>query len=136
MESKDIRWKQRFEYFENALASLKEIIDENSDEATDTVIDASIQRFEIAFELAWKTLQDYLTEQGYIEYKGPKRIIAKAFQDKIIVDGEMWVSMHADRNILSHNYDYDKSRIIYERIVKNYIPLFIQLQRTLTDANL
>ncbi len=60
----DIRWKQRFANFESAFLSLKEVIaQKNINE--DLRVDAAIKRFELTFELAWKTLQDYLLAQGY-----------------------------------------------------------------------
>lgn len=127
--AEDIRWQQRFQNFELALTSLLEI--SGQPDRDDVTVDAAIKRFEITFDLAWKVMQDYLYEQGYVEYKGPKNVIAKSFQDGLIDDGEEWAQLHEDRNILSHQYDYDKSRIIYERIIALHIPLFIKLQKKL-----
>lgn len=132
MENKDIRWQQRFENFDKALVSLMEV-SKDSKMPDEVVIDAAIKRFEITFELAWKVLQDYLFEQGYVEFKGPKKVIIKSFQDGIIEDGDGWAMLHEDRNILSHKYDYDKSRIIFDRILFLHIPLFIKLQKKLGD---
>jgi hypothetical protein len=39
-------------------------------------------------ELAWKTLQDKLYEEGYVDIKGPKPVIKQAFHDGIIKDGQ------------------------------------------------
>ncbi len=64
-----------------------------------------------------------------VEYKGPKKVIAKSFQDGIIEDGEGWAILHEDRNILSHKYDYDKSRIIYERIILMHVPLLFNFNK-------
>jgi nucleotidyltransferase substrate binding protein (TIGR01987 family) len=135
MESKDVRWKQRFQNYQLALDSLIQIAKETGSRE-EIIIDAAIKRFEIAFDLAWKMLQDYLNEQGYVEYKGPRNVIAKSFQDNIIEDGEGWAALHEDRNILSHKYDYSESRIIFERIISLHIPLFIQLKNKLGNENL
>ncbi|MGA2298611.1 MAG: HI0074 family nucleotidyltransferase substrate-binding subunit [FCB group bacterium] len=129
---KEARWKLRFENFEKALDSLKEVM-EQKDLDNEIIIDASIQRFEVTFELAWKTLQDYLFEVGIIEFKGPKNIIAKAYQDNIIEDGQTWVDMHKDRNVLTHEYAFMESRAIFQRIKTSYIQAFIQFQRRLQD---
>ena len=59
----DSRWQQRFKNFSRALGSLKVVA--QLIEPTDIEVDAGLQRFEVAFELAWKTLQDYLVEAGY-----------------------------------------------------------------------
>ncbi len=116
----DIRWMQRFQNFENAFRYLQEMA--NRETYSEVDIDATIQRFEVTFELAWKVLQDYLEEEGYTEYRGPKKVLAKAFQDSILVDGETWMRMHEDRNILSHAYDHKTSREIFRRIISIYLP--------------
>lgn len=124
----DIRWKQRFQNFEKAFLA-KEVTEIAA--PTEIEIDAAVQRYEIAFELAWKTLQDYLEEQGYTDFKGPKRVLVKAFQDGLLTDGELWMAMHEARNILSHTYDYDKSRLIYKDIVGHYAGAFENLYKRL-----
>ena len=117
----DIRWQQRFQNFEKAFLSVKEI--EADRTFSDIEIDGFIQRFEITFELAWKVLQDYFYDQGYTEFKGPKKVLTKAFQDGLFEDGELWLSMLEDRNILTHVYDYNKSRKVFEHIKNQYFHL-------------
>lgn len=127
---KEPRWKLRFESFEKALNSLKEVA-EKHDLNDDIIIDAAIQRFEVTFELAWKTLQDYLSEIDVIDFKGPKNIINKAYQENLIDDGQVWINMHKDRNILSHEYVYTERRAIFQRIIDLYLKALIQLHRRL-----
>ena len=131
MKRDDIRWLQRFQHFERAFISLRELA--NLAQYSEIEIDAAIQRFEIAFELAWKTLQDLLTDRGYMELSGPKNAITKAFQDGIISDGEIWLRMHADRNILSHTYEYNVSRKIFQNIRDSYIPALEIFYKDLSD---
>ena len=121
----DVRWKQRFANFENAYASLREVL-ERRDIEEEVRIDAAIKHFELVFELAWKTLQDYLLAQGYIEYKGPRSVIGKSYQDKLIDDGLLWFLMLEDRNTLVHAYDFDKSRLVYKKIIADYLILIEQ----------
>jgi nucleotidyltransferase substrate binding protein (TIGR01987 family) len=127
----DIRWLQRFQHFERAYKSLRELADYAA--YSEVEIDAAIQRFEIAFELAWKTMQDYLEEQGYSEFKEPKKVIAKSFQEGIIPDGECWQKMHDDRNLLSHTYDYETSRLIFRNIISDYLPAMETFYKGLCD---
>lgn len=66
-QSLDIRWRQRFEHFGM-------ILDQLSDAHTKTVntmitveIAGWIHIFDLTFELAWKTLRDYMIEQQETE---------------------------------------------------------------------
>lgn len=51
-----------------------------------------IQTYEFTFELAWKTLKDYLEEKGVI-VKFPRDTIKEAFRYELIEDGELWLDM-------------------------------------------
>ena len=116
------RYEQRLKDFENAFIKLKEGTQkENPD---DLEIDGVLQRFEFTFELAWKTLKDYMEYQGFSNRIGsPREIIQQAFKHGIIEDGETWIKMMLSRNALSHLYDENTSRKIYEEIKKQYIEL-------------
>jgi hypothetical protein len=45
----------------------------------------------VVIELAWKTLKDYLENEGYDAVKNGKHAIRVAFQDEIITDAENWM---------------------------------------------
>jgi len=76
------RFIQRKQDFENALERLKEGINEKD---SDIVIDGILHRFEFTFELAWKTLKDYLEYQGIVSKIGsPREIIQEGFKQGII----------------------------------------------------
>lgn len=129
-DSKEQRWKLRFEYFRNALASLEEIFRQDSVRG-DILIDAAIQRFEVTFEFAWKTVQDYLMMNSILDSKGPKNIIQKAYMEGIIEDGQVWANMLRDRNVLSHEYVYNESRMIFQSIEGSYLTAFSLLRERL-----
>ena len=54
---------------------------------TDLVVDGTIQRFEFAFELAWKLMQAILKVHG-IEAASPRTAIKEAFRVGWLPDGE------------------------------------------------
>ena len=113
------RWMQRKENLKNAVSRLQEALNEKN--ATDIVIDGVLHRFEFTFELAWKTMKDYLEYMGVIEKTGsPREVIKNAFQYKLIDDGEGWLEMMISRNTLSHLYDEEESREIYNKIIEKY----------------
>lgn len=115
----DIRWKQRFNNFEKSFLFLQKII--NEPELNEIERIGLIKSFEISFELAWKTLKDYLFENG-INVKFPREVIKESFQKEIIDDGEIWLEMLEKRNLLSHTYEEDEAKIAQELIVNNYFP--------------
>ncbi len=119
------RFEERKQELLNATERLKEALKE---EENDLVIDGTLHRFEFTFELAWKTIKDYLEYAGIIEGTGsPREIIKTAFANGIIEDGDKWINMMLARNSLAHLYDEKKSREIYIEIKNIYFELFQKL---------
>ena len=113
------RLKERYEDYTKALNRLKEALLE---EPTDIVVDGTLQRYEFTFELAWKTIKDYLAYNGYSDnIASPRAIIQLAYQAKVINNGDTWINMMLDRNALSHLYDEEKLREIYENVKNIYL---------------
>lgn len=130
------RFEQRFKDFENALEKLNEAVkvnvDELNEEKKQIIIDGILHRFEFTFELAWKTMKDYLEYNGITEKNGsPRENIQLAFKQGIIEDGEKWIEIMLSRNELSHLYDEATSRKIYKSIKNEYINEFIKLKNNL-----
>lgn len=125
------RMRERYEDYKKALERLKEAMLE---EPTEIIIDGTIQRYEFTFELAWKIMKDYLEYNGFIDgLSSPRNIIQLAFQNKIIKNGDIWIQMMLDRNLLSHLYDEEKSREIYNNIKNSYLVQFEQLKQFLEE---
>ncbi len=104
--TQDIRWQQRFQNFDRAIVLLREPIERGVDSLSALEKEGTIQRFEFAVELAWKTLKDYLEFQGQIiATLTPRSVIKTAFAARILVDGQVWIDMLDHRNLLSHTYD-------------------------------
>lgn len=120
------RLKQRRDDFFNALERLQEALKE---EESEIVIDGVLHRYEFTFELAWKTMKDYLEYLGVIDKTGsPREVIQSAFKQGLIEDGEMWITMMLARNNLSHLYDEQASRNIYHDIKEKYVKEFTKLK--------
>lgn len=113
------RFEERKQDLINATNRLKEALQEEENEIT---IDGSLHRYEFTFELAWKTLKDYLEYIGISTNTGsPREVIKESFAHNIISDGETWIKMMLARNSLSHLYDEESSRQIYKDIKDEYI---------------
>lgn len=125
------RFEQRREDYFNALERLKEAVKQGN---SDIIIDGILHRFEFTFELAWKTVKDYLEYLGITNKVGsPREIIQTGYKQGIIEDGESWIKMMLSKNSLSHIYDEKTSREIYEYIVNEYIDLFENLKKKLNE---
>ena len=133
MSNEDIRWIQRFNNYQKALARLNEafaLADER--ELSDLEQQGLIQGFEFTFDLAWKTLQDYLREHKRPnDNGGPNVIITQALADGLIKGEEEWKAMKKSRDLTSHSYDGDTADDIAEDIISIYQGLFILLETRL-----
>ena len=117
----DVRWKQRFENFERAFGLLQEAFAQAPEAMSDLEKEGAIQRFEYTFELAWKTLKDYLVYSGVVfDQITPRSVIKQAFAAKIIQDGQTWIEMLDQRNLMSHTYDDESFRIAFDSISRSY----------------
>jgi nucleotidyltransferase substrate binding protein (TIGR01987 family) len=125
--SEDIRWKQRFQNFDRAFVLLREAL---ADNRTLSMLEKEgvIQRFEYTYELAWKTLKDYLEASGVvISPVTPRQVIKEAFAARIITDGQVWINMLDTRNLLSHSYDFSVFELAVKAIAEHYLPAMEKL---------
>ncbi len=89
--------------------------------------DSLIQRFEFTYELAWKTLKEYLSYQGYAGETSPRSVFKAAYQNSIIGNQEIWLSMVKDRNVASHEYNDSYIDEVASRIKSSYFQEFLSL---------
>ena len=127
--NKDIRWIQRFQNFDRAFLLLRSALEERGlEQMSELEKEGLIQRFEYSYELAWKTMKDYLEEQGtIINPVTPRNVIKEAFSAQIIADGQVWVDMMLHRNLLAYTYDFSKFKEILDAVVERYLDAQEQL---------
>lgn len=127
MSELDIRWKQRFDNLQAAYKKLQHAAQANVQAPQDDLIQmAVIKAFEITFELSWKTLKDYLNYNGVI-VKLPREVIKQAFNHGVISDGQLWINMLEDRNLMAHTYDEARALKAIHKIEQSYIAGIEQL---------
>jgi len=121
--NKDIRWRQRFQNFDRFFILLRSAFENKKlEDFTDLEQEGLICRFEYTFELAWKTMKDYMEESGLvITPVTPREIIKEAFAAKLISDGQVWIDMMLHRNLLSHTYDIKTFRMVLEALRDRYL---------------
>jgi nucleotidyltransferase substrate binding protein (TIGR01987 family) len=77
--------------------------------------DAAIQRFELTFELAWKSTARAARREG-IECASPRQAFRAAVKLGWIADEPLWLDMLDDRNRASHTYNEQTAEEIFSRL--------------------
>jgi nucleotidyltransferase substrate binding protein (TIGR01987 family) len=128
--NQDVRWKQRFENFDRAFTLLHDTLMLRAlEEFSDLELEGLIQRFMYTFELAWKTMKDFLEASGVLIVPvTPKAVIKEAFAAKLIDNGQGWIDMMLERNLLSHTYDEQRFRKALLNIRTRWLPLLKSLR--------
>ena len=131
MDGQDIRWIQRFSNFEKAFKQLESAIELNKlRPLSDLEKQGLIEGFECTFELARKTLKDYL-EFKNMEAQFPRDVIKKSFQYFLLGDGDVWIDMLEKRNLLAHTYDETNAALAYNLITKLFYPQLLLFRATI-----
>jgi nucleotidyltransferase substrate binding protein (TIGR01987 family) len=103
--------------FSNAVHRLEEAVEAyKSPDPGDVIRDGMIQRFEFTYELAWKTIKEYLEDIGIVDRNSPKAVIREAYAQKLITNEQVWLLMLNDRNQTSHVYKEEVAAEISTRI--------------------
>ena len=132
--NEDIRWKQRFQNFDRAFVLLREAVEGTPEMLSPLEKEGVVQRFEYTFELAWKTLKDYLEEGGLVIVPvTPRQVIKDAFAAKVISDGDVWIRMLDNRNLLSHTYDFSVFEHAVKAISEHYLPAMAKLHKSFAE---
>ena len=129
------RWHYRFANFGRAFALLRDAV-EGMHEAPLTQLEKEgvIQRFEYAMELAWKVMKDYLEHQGVaFEQVTPKAVLRRAFETKLVADGEVWMDALDARNRMSHTYSFATFEEVIEAIDRRYLAAMEELYTFLLE---
>ncbi len=130
--AENIRWKQRFWNFEKAFSRQKEGVAMLAREPDNFLMQAGlIQTFEFTFELAWKTLKDFLESEGF-SVQSPKATIRQAFQSGYIEDADKWLDALMSRNITVHTYDDATAEEIVRKIQSVYLPMLEKMYNDFT----
>jgi len=84
-------------------------------ELSQVVMDSGVLRFELAYEVLWKTLQAHATWQGRL-VQSPREAFKHGHQCGFIQDWDTAEDMISDRNLLTHTYDLEAARRVHARL--------------------
>ena len=121
--------------YHRALERLQSALQKEPD-ADEMYLDATIQRFEFCFELAWKLMKVVLEYEG-IEVSSPRSSIREGWKAGLIDDAETWLDMQEKRNLSTHTYDESTALEVYRLIKEKYVALLVawdeEVQRRLSE---
>ena len=114
-----------FSSFEKALASLKKAHQRALQNPQDEELrDASIQRFEYTFELAWKMLKRQIQlEEGNsaeVDSYSKKTLFRVGGEKGLIQKSESWFEYLEKRNRTVHTYDPEEAIEVFA-VIENFI---------------
>jgi len=113
-------YQPKLQSFMKSVANLKLILAETK---TQIVRDAAIKRYELCYELAWKSVQEALRNLGLEICKSPKNCFKQAFKQGWINDEQAYADMVLNRNLTTHTYNEDLAEEIYNKLGE-YLSLF------------
>lgn len=99
--------------FRKALERFEEVLKE---EKTEIVRDSAIKRFELVFDLSWKTVKAYLEEFHNAACFSPQSCFREAFGKGLIEYDEHWIVIAKIRNRSVHTYSEPLADEIYKEL--------------------
>ena len=131
--NQDIRWKQRFQNLKKSYTNLSKALALKNPDIFQRA--GLIHFFSMTFELAWKTMKDFLEDQGFTDTNTPRSAIKKAFEIELIKDGKTWLDCLEKRNLMTHVYDEDIASEVETLIRNNYFSIITQFANKMDLIN-
>ncbi|MXY98417.1 MAG: nucleotidyltransferase [Gemmatimonadetes bacterium] len=129
------RWQYRFHNYSRAYLLLKEAVEVMEyRKLSQLEKEGVLRRFKYAIEPSWKVMRDYLeSENVVLEQVTPRAVIRKAFEAKLVDNGELWMEMLDTRNSISHKYEQEEFEKLMEDLQFNYLDEFSKLYQRLNN---
>ena len=85
---------------------------------TEHTRDSAIKRFELTYELCWKTLRRFLAEFAGIREETVREVYRAAGEAGFLKNGgvERWFAHHENRNRTAHVYDEAEAERVYAEL--------------------
>lgn len=104
--------------FGKTVSNLREVLTKLEGEKENRAVfrDSAIQRFEIAFDICWKTLKTKLQNDYGIATASPKKCFQESFKQGIIDNDTIWLDMTDMRNETTHTYNEALAESVLARL--------------------
>jgi len=120
---------QIFNSFSQSVDRLAEVLKQPK---SVVIRDSAIKRFELTFELAWKSTKAYLANKDVV-CLSPRDCLMASFRLGLIPDDPRWLRMIEDRNLSVHTYNEKLADDVYGRLGE-YLILFGELKKSLQNG--
>ena len=131
--NQDIRWKQRYQNLKKSYTNLSKALALKEPDIFQRA--GLIHFFSMTFELAWKTMKDFLEDQGFTDVTTPRSAIKKSFEVELLQDGKTWLECLEKRNLMTHVYDEEIASEVETLIKNNYFPIIEQFVNKMDSIN-
>ena len=134
MATADVRWLQRLDNYERALATLQRALSLAAERSLSELEEQGlIQAFEFTHELSWLLLKDFLVDQGVSGISGSRDAVRERVVRELISAGAevTWMAMIRSRNLTSHTYNPSVAQDIAALNRERYAQELTALQREL-----
>ena len=108
MADADVRWLQRLDNYERALATLERALSLAANRPLSELEQQGlIQAFEFTHELSWLLLKDFLVDQGVSGISGSRDAVREAVVRELLPAGteSTWMAMIRHRSLTSDTDD-------------------------------
>jgi nucleotidyltransferase substrate binding protein (TIGR01987 family) len=127
------RWQYRLDNYGRAFSLLREGVEQLEErDLSQLEREGLIQRFGYTWELAWKTISDYLAYGGVtVSPITPRTVLRAAFEACVIDRGDDWMAALDARNKMSHTYNFAVFEQVIDQIRARFLDLFDGLYETM-----
>lgn len=102
-------------------------------ESNELMRDAALKRFEVAYELFWRILREFLRVEGLTPYT-PRMCFKHAVDMGLLEDQDTYLHIVATRSMLSRPYDDDFADDVYYQLPKFSTALMAGLEGVASDV--
>jgi len=107
------KFESLFEDYQKSVQRLNEALQKPKDEF---IRDSAIQRFEIVFELAWKTVKAFVEIYHNARCVSPQTCFKEAFRLGVIEYDDAWIELAKNRNLTVHTYKEELAEKLYAEL--------------------
>ena len=120
--------------FSEALQELKDALWQYTHGHKDDKSERKVIRlFELAHEMALKTIGEYFRKQGRGYFSGSRDATVEAFNEELIDDGKGWLDMVIDRIQFNPVYQAGNQEELAEKIVHKYMYMLENFHRKMKE---